>query len=126
VLARLRARGMAERTNVMSFSPEIVAGIRLLAPGQRTTLLVGRNHLESAAAGATEIIALARGFGVTDFGPGHTLLDAEVVAATRAAGLGLIVWTPNDEPEIRRLTALGVDILTTDRPDLALRLRDLG
>jgi glycerophosphoryl diester phosphodiesterase len=126
VLERLHARGMARRTNVMSFSPEIIASIRLLAPGQRTTLLVGRNHLESAAATATEMMALARGFGVTDFGPGHTLVDAEAVAAAHAAGLGLIVWTPNDEPEIRRLITLGVDVLTTDRPDLAVRIRETG
>jgi glycerophosphoryl diester phosphodiesterase len=33
-------------------------------------------------------------------------------------------WTPNDEPALRRLLDLGVDLITTDRPDLALRIRD--
>jgi len=47
-----------------------------------------------------------------------TLLDERVVAAARAAALVLGVWTVNDEAAMRRMLALGVDVLTTDRPDL--------
>ena len=122
VLAHLRASGMTDRTNVMAFNPAVIAGVRSLAPSQRTTLLVGRNHVESAAARPTETVEWAERLGVTDLGPGHTLVDAEVATAARARGLGLIVWTPNDENEMRRQAALGVDVITTDRPDLALRL----
>jgi glycerophosphoryl diester phosphodiesterase len=32
------------------------------------------------------------------------------------------VWTVNDEPEMRRVIGLGVDVLTSDRPDVALRV----
>src|SRR5712691_887656 len=124
VLAQLRASGMIDRTNVMAFNPAVIARVRSLAPSQRTTLLVGRNHVDTAAARPTETVEWAGRLGVTDLGPGHTLVDAEVAAAARARGLGLIVWTPNDETEMRRLAALGVDVITTDRPDLALRLRE--
>jgi glycerophosphoryl diester phosphodiesterase len=44
-----------------------------------------------------------------------------VVEAARAAGVRVGVWTVNDEPEMRRLIGLGVDVLTSDRPDVALR-----
>jgi len=124
VLARLSAAGMTDRTNVMAFNPAVIARARSLAPSQRTTLLVGRHHVESAAARPAETVGWAERLGVTDLGPAHTLVDADVVAAARARGLGLIVWTPNDESEMRRLAALGVDVITTDHPDLALRLRD--
>jgi glycerophosphoryl diester phosphodiesterase len=53
----------------------------------------------------------------------HTLVDQAVVAAARAARLLLGVWTVNEEAAMRRMLALGVDILTTDRPDVARRLR---
>jgi glycerophosphoryl diester phosphodiesterase len=122
VLARLRANGMIDRTNVMAFNPAVIARVRSLAPSQRTTLLVGRNHVESAAARPTETVQWAERLGATHLGPGHALVAAEIAAAARARGLGLIVWTPNDEGEIRRLAALGVDVITTDRPDLALRV----
>ena len=123
VLARLDARGMTDRTNIMAFNPAVIARVRSLASSQRTTLLVGRSHVDSAAARPTETVEWAKRLGVTDLGPGHTLVDAEVAAAARARGLGLIVWTPNEESEMRRLAALGVDVITTDRPDVALRLR---
>ena len=122
MLARLDARGMTDRTNIMAFNPAVIARVRSLAPSQRTTLLVGRSHVDSAAARPTETVEWAKRLGVTDLGPGHTLVDAEVAAAARARGLGLIVWTPNDEAEMRRLVALGVDVITTDRPDLAVQI----
>ena len=125
VLTRLHASGMTDRTNVMAFNPAVIARVRSFAPSQRTTFLVGRSHVDSAAARPMDTVKWAERLGVTDLGPGHTLVDAEVAAAAHAAGLGLIVWTPNDEPEIRRLTALGVDVITTDHPDLAVRLRNV-
>jgi glycerophosphoryl diester phosphodiesterase len=42
--------------------------------------------------------------------------------AARAAGLRVGVWTVNDEPTMRRVITLGVDVLTTDRPDLGRRV----
>jgi glycerophosphoryl diester phosphodiesterase len=32
------------------------------------------------------------------------------------------VWTANDESTLRRMVELGVDVITSDRPDLARRL----
>jgi len=54
------------------------------------------------------------------------LADERLVAAARAAGLALGVWTVNDVADIRRMLDLGVDIITSDRPDLAKRLQRAG
>ena len=124
VLASLGATGMLERAILMAFNPAVLETVRALAPSLRTTLLVGRVQVEQAGARATDTLAWAGRLGVTHLGLDYTLVDADVVAGARARGLVLGVWTVNDEAAFRRLAALGVDIVTTDRPDLALRLRD--
>jgi glycerophosphoryl diester phosphodiesterase len=120
MLALLDAAGMTERTTIMAFNPDVVARVRTLAPHQRTTLLIDRNHLEPARATVDEVLDAAGRLGATDVGLEDTLVDAGVVAATRRRGLTLGVWTVNDAVAIRRYAELGVDIITSDRPDVAL------
>jgi glycerophosphoryl diester phosphodiesterase len=49
------------------------------------------------------------------------------IRAFHAAGVEVHTWTINDEPEMRRLLALGVDGIVTDRADIALEVvRSLG
>ena len=51
----------------------------------------------------------------------------EIIAGAHAAGLLVDYWTIDDEPTMRRLFELGADAITTNRPDLAVKvLRDLG
>ena len=124
VLVRLDAAGMRAHTTVMAFNPTVIEQMRTLAPSQRTTLLVSRDHVEHAAARATDTVEWAEHLGVTDLGLEHTLIDADVVTGAHAGGLRLGAWTVNDESALCRLAALGVDVITTDRPDLAMRIRD--
>lgn len=124
VLARLDAAGMTARTTVMAFNPAVIETVRTLAPSQRTTLLVSRDDVERAAARATDTVGWAGRLGVSDLGLEHTLIDADVVTGAHAGGLRLGAWTPNDERALRHLAGLGVDVITTDRPDLAVRMRD--
>lgn len=121
-VAALRRAGLLARANVMSFNPEVLARIRRVAPGLRTTLLVAAAHVRAAKARPEDTIAWARRFEATDAGLEHTLVDAAVVAAARRHEVLLGVWTANDEAEMRRLVGLGVDVLTSDRPDLARRV----
>jgi glycerophosphoryl diester phosphodiesterase len=122
VLARLDAAGLRARTTIMAFNPAVIETVRKLAPSQRTTLLVSGEQITRAASPATDTIAWAKRLGVTDLGLEHTLIDAEVVTAGHTQGLRVGAWTPNDESAIRRLVALSVDVITTDHPDLAVRL----
>jgi glycerophosphoryl diester phosphodiesterase len=124
VLARLEAARMSAPTTIMAFNPAVIETVRALAPSQRTTLLVSGDHVRRAVASATDTLEWAGRLGVSDLGLEHTLIDADVVAGARARGLRLGAWTPNDEHALRRLAALGVDFITTDRPDLAVRIRD--
>ena len=113
---------MLDRVNVMGFSPDVATHMHALAPGVPTTLLVAAAHVEHVEARPHDAVAWARRLGATDVGVQHTLVDAAVVAAARAAGVRVGVWTVNEEADMTRVIALGVDVLTTDRPDLARRL----
>jgi glycerophosphoryl diester phosphodiesterase len=73
--------------------------------------------------GLTNVIATAKGAGIPMLGLRQNMLTADIVAAVRAAGLGIGGWACNDAEAIARLLALEVDVFTTDRPDLALALR---
>jgi glycerophosphoryl diester phosphodiesterase len=121
VLAALDAAGVRERANVMGFDPGVVTRVHALAPRQRTTLLVGRRELRPGAA-AVEAVKSAHALGASDLGLEYRLVDAPVVRAARAAGIAVGAWTVNDEKAMQRLIALGVDVLTTDRPDVAARV----
>ena len=120
-LAALSNAKLLERANLLSFNPAVIARARALAPGLRTTLLVSAMHVRLARARPADTVAWALHYGATDVGLKHTLVDESVIEAARVAGVRVGVWTVNDEPDMRRLIALGVDVLTSDRPDLALR-----
>jgi glycerophosphoryl diester phosphodiesterase len=86
-------------------------------------LLVDRAGLDRVGARSEQVIDWAAAAGVTDLGLEHVMVDEGLVRAAHAAGLALGVWTVNDADTIRRMLDLGVDIITSDRPDLAKRLR---
>jgi len=122
VLDALDAAGMRPRALLMAFSPAVLAEVRALAPGQPTALLVDRHHVAGAGAPGAAAVEWAREAGARFLGLHHTLCDHDVVGAARAAAIALGVFTVNEESEIRRLAALGVDVILTDRADLVPRL----
>jgi glycerophosphoryl diester phosphodiesterase len=122
VLALLRSRGVLARATVQAFQPETIRRLRELEPRARTMLLVGRGDVERERARPAEAVRRAHALGATDLGMNHRLIDADVMAAARAAGVRVAAWTVNDEADIRRMLDLGVGMVMSDRPDLAKRL----
>jgi glycerophosphoryl diester phosphodiesterase len=122
VLALIRARGLLTRATIQAFQGDTIRRLRELEPAARTMLLVGRGDVGRDRARPAEAVRRARELGATDLGMNHRLIDADVVAAARAAGIRLAAWTVNDETDIRRMIDLGVDLVMSDRPDLAKRL----
>jgi glycerophosphoryl diester phosphodiesterase len=118
-LALVRARGLADRVVVMGFDPETVARVRQLDPAIRTTLLVAKGQVDRSGGRPVEAVRWATDVRATHLGIDHRVLDAEVVAAARRAGLRVAAWTVNEDADIRRVVTLGVDVVISDRPDLA-------
>ncbi|MGH7313657.1 MAG: glycerophosphodiester phosphodiesterase, partial [Candidatus Rokuibacteriota bacterium] len=115
------AHGLTARTLIMAFEPDTLRRVRELDPAVRTVLLIERGRLQrervwpAAVTRAVDLGAAAVGFN-------HRLIDSDVAAAARRAGLVLAAWTVNTEADLRRVIGLGVDIVISDRPDLALRV----
>jgi len=122
VLSVLRSRRMVERATMQAFDPDTIARLRTLEPRVRTMLLVGVGAVKRERVEPVAAARWAQDARATDLGMDHRLVDGAVVAAARRAGLRLSVWTVNDEADLRRVIDLGVDIMMTDRPDLAKRL----
>jgi glycerophosphoryl diester phosphodiesterase len=76
--------------------------------------------------GVRGTIAVAKAYGFPEIGVHESQLDAASCAALRGAGLRISVWGANHEPSIRRMLGLGIDVLTTDDPPLAIALRSAG
>jgi glycerophosphoryl diester phosphodiesterase len=123
VLGLLETTGLAARTTVMAFDWAILERLRALSRTVRLTGLLATR--DAARVGGIEAVAARlRALGGNDLGIERTLLTPEAVHAAHAAGLSIGVWTVNDPDELRRALAAGVDYVTTDQPDVALRLRN--
>ena len=117
VIALLRAEGFASQSLLLSFEWQALAHARRIAPE------IPRVHTVDRGAQRVDTFeTIARAGGAYWF-PWYGEITAERVAAARAAGLGVAAWTPNREPDLRRLIDLGVDSLCTDHPERLLALR---
>jgi glycerophosphoryl diester phosphodiesterase len=133
----VRKAGMEERTTIQSFDWRALMAVHALAPE------IARSCLTTDAAGASTICGSAgqpspwlAGFDLASHGnslprlvaaagcatwsPDWRDLDAEAVGVAHALGLLVVPWTVNEDSDIRRILAMGVDGLITDYPDVAL------
>lgn len=92
-----------------SFSGAALEGARTAAAWLPRALLV-----EQVDAGCVQA-ALA--LGCVAMVVEHAQIEPQLVATVSAAGLVLLSYTVNDEPEVQRLLGLGVQGLITDRVD---------
>lgn len=69
-------------------------------------------------AGTAPLFNIIRGLGGTGWFPHYSQLTAEAAVLARSYDLRLAAWTVNEPDEMRRLKALGVTAICTDRPDL--------
>jgi len=121
IVTILAAWGILERTALTSFQLGTVAEVpRHGVPMSHVWLVTPDLQTDI---GLEAVIGLARAHGVPMLGLRGNRLDEAAVARVRGAGLGIGGWACNDASLIARMFDLGVDVFTTDRPDLALARR---
>jgi glycerophosphoryl diester phosphodiesterase len=108
-------------TVLMSFQPLSVAEAATLGGFLGLTLLLyGRLW---RGTGAPAAAALCHAVGATELGLPIAEWDAASITAVRLQGLGVSAWGADTRPALERALGLDLDVVTTDDPPLALRLR---
>ena len=121
IMAALAAARMLDRTVMTSFQLGTAAQVtRHGQPMRHVWLVTPETQVDI---GLEAVIHLAHSKGVPMLGLRSNVLDAATVAKVRQAGLGIGGWACNDAAMIARMFDLGVDVFTTDRPDLAIAVR---
>jgi glycerophosphoryl diester phosphodiesterase len=121
IMAALKSAGVLDRTVMTSFQLGTVADVPRHGKPMRHVWLVTPETQTDI--GLQAVIDLARANGVPMLGLRGNVLDAPMVEKVRQAGLGIGGWACNDMAAIAKMFDLGVDVFTTDRPDLALEIR---
>lgn len=123
VLETIDATGTRERVVLMSFDWDVCEELVRAAPDVPVLWII---DAERGALGRFESIPprtaqQARDAGFAGINVRHQGADEALAEASREAGVSLSVWTVNDVRSARRTAALGVEAITTDRPDVMLR-----
>lgn len=126
VIAVLDRHQMTFRTIVIAFEEETVRRVRQLRQDVMVGQLCSPRTLRQKRWTVEWLLESFRRAGARLVGLHQALVTSPVVEHAREIGLALAVWTVNEEAAMRRFAELGVDILVTDRPDLAKALLARG
>jgi glycerophosphoryl diester phosphodiesterase len=121
VLAALDRHRMSADAVVMAFEEETWRRVRALRPDVRAGALYSPRRMPPGIL-LGEALRHAHDAGVAFVGLDQSLVTADTVAQARGLGLVLGVWTVNDPGVMRRMIDAPVDVLITDRPDVAKQL----
>jgi len=122
VLAVLDRSGMTASTVVMAFEGETWRRVRELRPDAAAGALYSPGTLRAAGMTADRAITEAARAGMRFVGLHRALVDGKTVATARRAGVTLGVWTVNEPDALQHFIEQKVDVVITDRPDLAKAL----
>ncbi len=125
VVNALRLHGLIEETIIISFDFPTLLRVREIEPSLKLGALVNRAYLESIGmAGPAAVAASIADLGVEYVAINYAYLSQRLFDEFRCRGLLIGAWTVNNEKDIRRIAAMGVDFITSDRPDLLSELLD--
>jgi glycerophosphoryl diester phosphodiesterase len=112
---------VADRCLVASFDPEFLRRMRETDPEIATSFLFDRPVALPEPGRPTPLFPP-----VDAIGPRKDLVAPALLAQAAAASLSVHVWTVDEMEEVAKLMAAGVASITTNAPDVAVRLRDEG
>ena len=113
------AFGVVSRCLVASFDAEFLKKMRETEPAVATSFLFDRPVALPEPGRLTPLFPP-----VDAIGPRKDLVTSALMAQAAGAGLSVHPWTVDEEGEIRDLLRAGVASVTSNLPDVALRVRD--
>jgi glycerophosphoryl diester phosphodiesterase len=137
--AIVEATGTLALVSFMAFDWRVLAAVQRLMPqaatvalteqqGEGDTVGIGAPRLSPWLGGldpahfGNSVVRLVKATGAGTWGPDYQDLNAQRIAEAHELGLRVVPWTVNATVDMERLLELGVDGMTSDRPDV---LREL-
>lgn len=115
----LTTRDLIGRSIVISFDFPSLKTVGTLEPQLKRGALISKEYMTQIGTGGPKAVVADIGtLGVDYVGINYNYLTPTLYAHLRDASLGVGVWTVNEESAIRRFSEMGVDFITSDRPDL--------
>ncbi|HUP94390.1 MAG TPA: glycerophosphodiester phosphodiesterase [Burkholderiales bacterium] len=140
LLQVIRDTNMERRVTIQSFDWRTLQIVQKNAPEIPTVYLsaerVSPNNIQGEAASSPwtaglhlsqfdgSVPRMVNAAGGRTWSPYHGDLSADALREAHALGLTVVAWTVNNETDMRRLVAWGVDGLISDYPDLLRRVID--
>jgi glycerophosphoryl diester phosphodiesterase len=126
VVDAVRRAGAERRVCLGSFSFDVLRAARLEGPEIATSAgrQEGLRALQRSWLWLPPGTVPYRAFQVPERAGRLRVVSRRFVRCAHRSRCAVQVWTVNDEQDMRRLLAYGVDGLISDRPDLAVRVRD--
>ncbi|MTH79153.1 glycerophosphodiester phosphodiesterase family protein [Paracoccus aestuariivivens] len=121
VIALLAAEGRLESTVFSSFLLDVLVQIGGLCDQPRLWLV---SPAVLRQLGTSGVIELAHGRSIPEIGVHIDEADTALMAEVHASGLEFGCWAAHDAVQIAKALDLGVKVFTTDRPSLAIALRE--
>jgi glycerophosphoryl diester phosphodiesterase len=120
VLEVLRRTHMLHDVRIISFDFPTLQEIKALAPNLRTCALISSKYLKRFNAWwkPDSVVQDLVAHGFDCVGVKHSRLTRQLLQSIRARGFQVGVWTVNNPGAMRKFVDMGVDFITSDRPDL--------
>ena len=113
IAAVISASGMRDRVRILSFDAEVLERMGTALPGVPRYLLA----FSAAPGNYSAIVLRLAELGLDGLDVYHRRITPELVTMLHARGLACIAWTVDNPEDIRRLISMGVDGITTNRPE---------
>ena len=134
LIAVVQDYGFDTRVIIQSFEWKTLRHVQAVAPSIRTSYLTSQqNWFDNLRARRPGVSPWTAGFDIDDYGgsapavieaaggdiwsPFFQEVNEDNVRDAHNRGLGVIVWTVNDETQMRRMIEIGVDGIISDYPD---------
>ena len=125
LIAALQEHAILDRTIAISFDFPTLALIRTLEPKLQLGALISKAYLSSKGITGPETVAKnIQALNVEYVGIKSDYLSQALYDQFRSHDLGVGVWTVDDTVNMRKFVDMGVDFITTNRPDLLNKVLD--
>ncbi len=114
-LAAIKAHGLLDRCLISSFDPRILKEVKERDPRCRTGFLYPTIQA-SACRFVYEPFPIVKRIGADFIHPMSVVVNKTLVRRAHKRGLGVNVWTVDDEKTVRSLAEMGVDGIITNCP----------